>query len=130
MSGYSKEELTRMNVTDINPSTIFIDWPKFWQRLKNQGKIVLESKHQHKLGHLYDIEITGNFIELDGQEFSCSIVRDIRQRKFEEVEKEHILDILKKANWKVSGEKGAVKILRLNATTLEAKMKKLGIVRE
>ena len=69
MSGYSKEELTRMNVTDINPSTIFIDWPKFWQRLKSQGKIVLESKHQHKLGHLYDIEITGNFIELDGQEF-------------------------------------------------------------
>jgi hypothetical protein len=37
-----------------------------------------------KQGFLYDIEITGNFIELNGQEFSCSIVRDIRQRKFEE----------------------------------------------
>ena len=36
----------------------------------------------------------------------------------------------KKTGWKVSGEKGAAKILGLNATTLEARMKKLGIKRE
>lgn len=50
--------------------------------------------------------------------------------KLEEVEKEHILEVLKKVNWKVSGEKGAAKILGLNPTTLEARMKKLGIKRE
>lgn len=51
-------------------------------------------------------------------------------RKLDEVEKNHILEVLKKTNWKVSGEKGAAKILGLNATTLEARMKKLGIKRE
>jgi formate hydrogenlyase transcriptional activator len=51
-------------------------------------------------------------------------------RKMEEVEREHIIAILKETNWKVSGEKGAAKMLGLNATTLEARMKKLGIVRE
>jgi len=50
--------------------------------------------------------------------------------KLEEVEKEHIIDTLKKVNWKVSGEKGAARILGLNPTTLEARMKKLGIKRE
>lgn len=50
--------------------------------------------------------------------------------KLEEVEKIHILDTLRKTGWKVSGEKGAAKILGLNATTLEARMKKLGIKRE
>jgi transcriptional regulator with GAF, ATPase, and Fis domain len=50
--------------------------------------------------------------------------------KLDEVEKEHILEILKKVNWKVSGDKGAAKLLGLNATTLEARMKKLGIKRE
>ena len=50
--------------------------------------------------------------------------------KLEEVEKEHILEALRKVNWKVSGEKGAAKILGLNPTTLEARMKKLGIKRE
>lgn len=47
-----------------------------------------------------------------------------------EVEKKHILEILQKTGWKVSGEKGAAKILGLNPTTLEARMKKLGIKRE
>ena len=51
-------------------------------------------------------------------------------KKMEDVEKDHIVEVLKKTNWKVSGEKGAAKILGLNATTLEARMKKLGIKRE
>ena len=51
-------------------------------------------------------------------------------QKLEDVEKDHIVEILKKTNWKVSGEKGAAKILGLNATTLEARMKKLGIKRD
>jgi formate hydrogenlyase transcriptional activator len=51
-------------------------------------------------------------------------------QSMEDVEKEHILSILRQTKWKVSGEKGAAKILGLNATTLEARMKKLGIQRE
>lgn len=47
----------------------------------------------------------------------------------EEVERTHILGVLGLTNWRVSGEKGAAKILGLNATTLEARMKKLGISR-
>ena len=51
-------------------------------------------------------------------------------QKMDDVEKEHIISVLNSTNWKVSGEKGAAKILGLNATTLEARMKKLGIERE
>jgi len=51
-------------------------------------------------------------------------------QKIQDVEKEHIIEVLKKVNWKVSGEKGAAKILGLNPTTLEARMKKLGIKRD
>ncbi|MEO6231971.1 MAG: sigma 54-interacting transcriptional regulator [Ferruginibacter sp.] len=50
--------------------------------------------------------------------------------KLEEVEKVHIIQVLQSVNWKVSGDKGAAKILGLNATTLEARMKKLGISRQ
>lgn len=48
----------------------------------------------------------------------------------EEMERRHIVDVLEQTNWRVSGEKGAAKILGLNATTLEARMKKLGIERQ
>jgi PAS domain S-box-containing protein len=50
--------------------------------------------------------------------------------KMEEVEKAHIISVLNQTNWKVSGEKGAAKILGLNPTTLESRMKKLEIKRE
>ena len=94
MSGYSKQELTSMRVTDINPSSLLMDWPGFWQRLRNEKKIVFEAQHRHKTGYLYDIEITGNFIELDGQEFSCSIVRDIREKKLQEQQaRQHLSEI-------------------------------------
>jgi len=46
-----------------------------------------------------------------------------------ENERQHILKILEHTNWRISGEKGAAKILEINRTTLEARMKKLGIVR-
>lgn len=47
----------------------------------------------------------------------------------EEMERQHICDVLEQTNWRVSGDKGAAAILGLKPTTLEARMKKLGIVR-
>jgi len=84
MTGYTKDELSTMTVLDINPSRVVADFGKFWQRLKKEKKITFEAQHQHKSGYLYDVEITGNYIEFEGQEFSCSIVRDIRKKKMEE----------------------------------------------
>jgi PAS domain S-box-containing protein len=49
--------------------------------------------------------------------------------KLEVVEREHIIDVLEKTSWRVSGEKGAAKLLGLKPTTLESRMKKLGITR-
>ena len=48
----------------------------------------------------------------------------------DELEKKHILEVLEKTNWRVSGDKGAAKILGLKRTTLEARMQKLGISRK
>ena len=48
----------------------------------------------------------------------------------EEVEKNHIIEVLEMTGWRVSGERGAAKILGLKPTTLEARMKKLGIRRK
>ena len=56
--------------------------------------------------------------------------RDMTQTlTLEEMERQHIRDVLEQTSWRVSGEKGAAKILGLNPTTLEARMKKLGIFR-
>ncbi|WP_268123288.1 sigma 54-interacting transcriptional regulator [Roseivirga pacifica] len=46
-----------------------------------------------------------------------------------EFEKRYIMDVLQRTAWRVSGEKGAAKILGMKPTTLESRMKKLGIKR-
>ena len=45
------------------------------------------------------------------------------------VERNHIKDVLKKTSWRVSGKGGAAELLGLKPTTLESRMKKLGIKR-
>ncbi len=57
---------------------------------------------------------------------SLNVVKDL---KLEVVERNHIIDVLEKTSWRVSGERGAAKLLGLKPTTLESRMKKLGVTR-
>ena len=47
----------------------------------------------------------------------------------EEFERKYIISVLQKTSWRVSGEKGAAKILGMKPTTLESRMKRLQIKR-
>lgn len=47
----------------------------------------------------------------------------------QDVERNHILNVMKQAGWRVRGQQGAAELLGLKPTTLDARMKKLGIVR-
>ncbi|MBD0376523.1 MAG: sigma 54-interacting transcriptional regulator, partial [Flavisolibacter sp.] len=84
LSGYTKEELTTMQIQQLYPSEYEFDFPAYWQQLKKEKKLVSELQYLQKTGALYYVEITDHFIEYQGQEFACSIVRDIRKRKLEE----------------------------------------------
>lgn len=56
--------------------------------------------------------------------------RESRILTLEEIERGHIVEVLKMTRWQVSGERGAAKILAMKPTTLEARMKKLKINRK
>ena len=53
--------------------------------------------------------------------------RDFSIRTIDENEKEHILYVLQKCNWKISGSGGAAEMLDLHPSTLNSKIKKLDI---
>jgi len=48
----------------------------------------------------------------------------------EELERRHIIEVLEMTGWRVSGERGAATVLDVKSTTLESRMKKLGISRK
>jgi len=69
-------------------------------------------------------------IEID--DHPAAPVADARTKApetLEEIERDHILSVLERVGWSVSGERGAASILGLKRTTLEARMSKLRISR-
>jgi formate hydrogenlyase transcriptional activator len=52
-----------------------------------------------------------------------------RHRTLEEAEREHILSTLKETKWVISGPRGAAARLEMNRSTLQFRMRKLGIIR-
>jgi transcriptional regulator with GAF, ATPase, and Fis domain len=51
-------------------------------------------------------------------------------RLLEDVERKHIISVMESTGWRVRGKNGAAEIMNLKPTTLDAKMKRLGIKRK
>ncbi len=80
MWGYSREEFLELRVFDINPNMNPERWAAHWAQQQQQvGSF--EGVHRRKDGTLFPVDITNNLVELQGVYYSCSIVRDISQRK-------------------------------------------------
>jgi DNA-binding NtrC family response regulator len=67
---------------------------------------------------------------LPDQRESKNTVNEVRIKTILENERDHILDVLKKCNGKIWGAGGAAELLNVPPTTLQSKMKKLGIKKE
>ncbi len=89
-------------------------WPGNIRELKNiiERAIIITSGNTLRV-ELPENQITGNN----------------QTKTLFEVQRKHILKTLKSTNWRVRGKNGAAETLALKPTTLEAKMKKLGITR-
>ena len=89
-------------------------WPGKVSELKNviENAMIISNGRILKLKPLADL--------------SPNLQKDL---KLELVERNHIIDVLNKTSWRVSGKNGAAELLGLKPTTLESRMKKIGITR-
>lgn len=86
MLGYSRQDLTSMTVHDIDPNFPVEKWPEHWGHLKEQGALAFEAKYWSSTGHVLEMEVTFNYLQYDGKEYGCAILRDIGERKRAEAE--------------------------------------------
>jgi two-component system response regulator HydG len=56
-----------------------------------------------------------------------SITTQSQVKSMAQQEKDHIISVLTSSNWKLHGKGGAAELLKINASTLRSRMKKLGI---
>ncbi|HKZ16678.1 MAG TPA: PAS domain S-box protein, partial [Geobacteraceae bacterium] len=79
--GYSREELLRMSIPDIDPTHPPEVFPEHWRNLREHGSITMESLHRAKGGRVYPVEIRANYVVFDGKEYNCAFVTNISDRK-------------------------------------------------
>ncbi|MBF0411329.1 MAG: sigma 54-interacting transcriptional regulator [Desulfamplus sp.] len=94
-------------------------WPGNIRELQNVLERGVINSSGQKL-HLVD-----TLVGLGGELTRRSSDKEIKT--LEEVERDYIVQILEKTDWKVSGKNSANEILGLNRSTLRARMRKLGI---
>ncbi len=78
--GYTREELLRLGVFDVDVVVKPQRWQEWWQEIKRQGHATLESRHRRKDGSQFPVEISANHVEFEGQEILFAVARDISDR--------------------------------------------------
>jgi PAS domain S-box-containing protein len=89
-------------------------WPGNVRELRN----VIEQAMILSRGKTLNVQVPG-----------LGVYEEAQHLRLEDMERNHITAILERTGWRVSGKRGAAEILGLKPTTLESKMKKLGIKR-
>jgi PAS domain S-box-containing protein len=94
--GYTAEEVRRLTIFDIDPRYTPEIWAQHFARLREAGSSTFETVHRRKDGSLMPVEINANYIDHNGQEYNCAIVRDITERKKAEILDQVRADVLER----------------------------------
>ncbi|MBU4110819.1 PAS domain S-box protein, partial [bacterium] len=79
--GYTKDELRRMGISDVNPDFSQLDMPSHMDELKQMGSVVIVATHKTKEGKIFPVEVNANYIEYRGAGYILGFSRDITERK-------------------------------------------------
>ncbi len=79
--GYSRAELTRMQVFDIDPDFPAGGYEDHMRRLRESGTMTFESRHRARDGRIFPVEVTTNYIDCKGRFLGVAFDRDITERK-------------------------------------------------
>ncbi|MDD1622318.1 MAG: PAS domain S-box protein [Methylococcaceae bacterium] len=79
--GFSREALLDMVVADIDPDWPRERWPETWQELEREGRLTLETRHRHRDGRIFPVEVKACHFVYQGVGYSLSMVRDITESK-------------------------------------------------
>ena len=84
--GYSRDELLKMTLYDVNPNSTPEDMGRLLEHLRGVKTVRLETTHRRKDGSVFPVEIVSTLVVRDGQEYINGFARDISERTRAEAE--------------------------------------------
>ena len=86
MTGYSRDELMRMEIKDIEAVETAEEIEERINRIVKDGSGRFEASHRCKDGRILDVEVSATYLDIDGGRF-IAFIRDSTQRKRMEAER-------------------------------------------
>jgi PAS domain S-box-containing protein len=132
ISGYSQEEMVGMNIRDLEAMETPQETTEHIKRFVKKGSDRFETKLRRKDGQIVDVEVSTNFMDMDGKRFLFSFFHDITTRKqAEQALKEREKDLeIKTANLEEVNAALKVLLKRREEDKIELEEKVLFNVRE
>jgi PAS domain S-box-containing protein len=84
--GYSSDELLQMNLRDLHAPETRKLLNVHIKKIEEYNGLVFETLHQRKDGTTFPVEVSSRIIQIDGNKYYQSIIRDITERKKAEEE--------------------------------------------
>ena len=79
--GYSRPEMLKMTIFDLDPRLTPELWQERWEELKQKKTSTVEAEHQTKSGETFPVEVTTNYLRHRGGEYHVALVREVTQRR-------------------------------------------------
>lgn len=88
--GFERSELVGKTVPDIDPNFPADHWKAHWEEVKSRGSFTFESDHARKDGRVIQTEVTVNYLQYEGREYNCAVMRDITLRRKTEAQRDRL----------------------------------------
>lgn len=88
--GYDRSELIGKTVPEIDQNFPADHWEAHWQEVKQRGSFTFESDHLTKDGRTLMTEVTVNYLQYEGREYNCAVMRDITLRRQTEAQRDRL----------------------------------------
>ena len=95
--GYSRDEMLSLSVWEIAVDLPPEAWAAHWEDLTQAHCQHFETRNKARDGRVFPVEVTATYLEVDGVEYICAIIRDITDRRESESEKQTLMTQLAQA---------------------------------
>lgn len=82
LSNYSKEELLRMTLFEIDTRVLPQNWTEAWQKLKSNDSITYLTQYSTKANHTIDVQVSIRYVKQNGIEFGCAFVSHANSHQY------------------------------------------------
>ena len=78
---YTRDELMKLSVMDVEQSPSLHELDEFWKRLQTEAPVTVDGIHRRKDGTEFPVELRIGMLERGGKSYFLALARDITERK-------------------------------------------------